>query len=127
MAETLPVDDGWADAVISNGVIDLCADELAVSGEIHRAREPGGWLQVADIADGRSVPPEARRDIDLWTGGIAGGLPRAGWQEVLEDVGFIDVQVGPAADTFGGAGGEGEARAYEVDGDALLAREPTSP
>ena len=67
-AETLPVDDGWADVVISNGVINLCADKRAVFGEIHRVLRPGGTLQFADIANGRPVPPEALRDIDLWTG-----------------------------------------------------------
>ena len=30
LAENLPVDDGWADVVISNGVINLCADKQAV-------------------------------------------------------------------------------------------------
>ncbi|MGI9051435.1 MAG: methyltransferase domain-containing protein, partial [Ilumatobacteraceae bacterium] len=29
LAEALPVDDGWADVVISNGVINLCADKRA--------------------------------------------------------------------------------------------------
>ncbi len=67
-AEELPVDDGWADAVISNGVINLCADKRAVFDEIHRVLKPGGVLQFADIANGRPVPPEALRDIDLWTG-----------------------------------------------------------
>ena len=68
LAEALPVDDGWADAVISNGVINLCADKRAVFAEIHRTLRPGGVLQFADIANGRPVPPEALRDIDLWTG-----------------------------------------------------------
>jgi arsenite methyltransferase len=68
LAESLPVPDGWADAVISNGVINLCADKRAVFTEIHRVLRPGGWLQFADIANGRPVPPEALRDIDLWTG-----------------------------------------------------------
>jgi SAM-dependent methyltransferase len=54
--------------VISNGVINLCADKGAVFAEIHRVLRPGGWLQFADIANGRPVPPEALRDIDLWTG-----------------------------------------------------------
>jgi SAM-dependent methyltransferase len=67
-AEALPVDDGWADVVISNGVINLCADKRAVFTEIHRVLRPGGVLQFADIANGRPVPPEALRDIDLWTG-----------------------------------------------------------
>jgi len=41
---------------------------------------------------------------------------------MLEDTGFVEVQVGPAADTFGGASGEDKARAYEVYGYAFLAR-----
>src|SRR5947209_11182339 len=68
LAEALPVGDGWADAVISNGVINLCADKKATFGEIWRVLRPGGWLQFADIANGRPVPSEALRDIDLWTG-----------------------------------------------------------
>jgi SAM-dependent methyltransferase len=68
LAEDLPIEDGWADAVISNGVINLCADKKAVFDEIHRVLKPGGWLQFADIANGRPVPGEALRDIDLWTG-----------------------------------------------------------
>jgi SAM-dependent methyltransferase len=67
-AERLPVDDHWADVVISNGVINLCADKQAVFAEIRRVLRPGGVLQFADIANGRPVPPEALRDIDLWTG-----------------------------------------------------------
>ena len=68
LAEALPVEDGWADVVISNGVINLCADKRAAFDEIRRVLRPGGVLQFADIANGRPVPPEALRDIDLWTG-----------------------------------------------------------
>ena len=68
LAEALPVDDHWADVVISNGVINLCADKGAVFAEIRRVLRPGGVLQFADIANGRPVPPEALRDVDLWTG-----------------------------------------------------------
>jgi arsenite methyltransferase len=68
LAEALPVPDGWADVVISNGVINLCADKQAVLAEIFRVLRPGGRLQFADIANGLPVPIEAMRDIDLWTG-----------------------------------------------------------
>jgi hypothetical protein len=43
---------------------------------------------------------------------------------MLEDSGFVDVQIGDPVDTFGGAGGEEKARAYEVYGYAFLARRP---
>lgn len=68
LAEALPVEDGWADVVISNGVINLCPDKRAVFEEIRRVLRPGGVLQFADIANGRPVPEEAMRQIDLWTG-----------------------------------------------------------
>lgn len=68
LLESMPVEDGWADVVISNGVINLCPDKRAAFNEIRRVLRPGGHLQFADIANGRPVPPEALRDIDLWTG-----------------------------------------------------------
>jgi hypothetical protein len=43
---------------------------------------------------------------------------------MLQDSGFTDVVTGPAVDTFGGAKGEGNARAFEVYGYAFLARKP---
>jgi arsenite methyltransferase len=68
LAEALPVADWWADVVLANGVVNLCADKRAVFAEIWRVLKPGGWLQFADIANGRPVPEAALRDIDLWTG-----------------------------------------------------------
>lgn len=65
-AEALPVGDGWADVVLSNGAINLCPDKRTVFAEIHRVLRPGGALQFADVANGNPVPPEALRDIDLW-------------------------------------------------------------
>ena len=68
LIEELPVEDGWADVVISNGVINLCADKLTIFGEVRRVLKSGGVFQFADIANSRPVPEEALRDIDLWTG-----------------------------------------------------------
>jgi len=67
LLEDIPVDDEWADSVISNGVINLCADKERVFGEIYRVLKPGGCLQFADIANGKPVPAAAVADIDLWT------------------------------------------------------------
>jgi SAM-dependent methyltransferase len=66
LSESLPVDDGWADVVIANGVINLVADKRQAFAEIWRVLRAGGVLQFADIANGLPVPEEAMRDIDLW-------------------------------------------------------------
>lgn len=65
--EEMPVEDNWADVVISNGVINLCADKRGIFSEIKRVMRPGGHLQFADIANGKPVPESAIRNIDLWT------------------------------------------------------------
>jgi len=67
-AEELPVDDGWADVVISNGVLNLMPDKTAVLGEMARVLKPGGRLQIGDILVQKAVPESAKRKIDLWTG-----------------------------------------------------------
>ena len=47
-AEDLPVPDGWADVVISNGVVNLCPDKAGAFAEMLRVLKPGclgrGWL-----------------------------------------------------------------------------------
>lgn len=66
--EALPVADGWADVIISNGVLNLMPDKAEALREIARVLKPGGRLQIADILVEKPVPISAKRKIDLWTG-----------------------------------------------------------
>ncbi len=66
--EELPVEDGWADVVISNGVLNLMPDKGAALEEMYRVLAPDGRLQIGDILVQKAVPEGAKRDIDLWTG-----------------------------------------------------------
>ncbi len=122
--EELPVDDAWADVVISNGVINLCADKAAVFAQAYRVLRPGGVIQFADIANGVPLPEHAVCSIDLWTGCIAGGKPVDEWRAILGAAGFIDISVGPAIDAFGGSGGEENARAFDVFAHVFSATKP---
>lgn len=67
-AESLPIRDGWADVVISNGVLNLMPDKAAALAEMARVLKPGGRLQIGDILVQKAVPESAKRRIDLWTG-----------------------------------------------------------
>ena len=68
LIESLPIEDGSVDLVISNGVIDLVPDKDAVLDEIDRVLRPGGRLQIADVVIHHEVSEDARKRIDLWTG-----------------------------------------------------------
>ncbi|HSJ54731.1 MAG TPA: methyltransferase domain-containing protein [Anaerolineae bacterium] len=67
-AEALPVSDGWADAVISNGVLNLLPDKAAALSEMARTLRSRGRLQIGDILVQKTVPESAKRDIALWSG-----------------------------------------------------------
>jgi hypothetical protein len=43
---------------------------------------------------------------------------------MLQDIGFVEVQIGAACDTFGQAGGEKKARLFEVYGYPFFAQKP---
>ena len=66
--EALPVGDGWADVVISNGVLNLMPDKDAALREMARVLKPGGRLQIGDILVQKPVPQDAKEDVSLWTG-----------------------------------------------------------
>ena len=68
LAESLPADDASIDVVISNGVINLCPDKMAVMAEVSRVLKPGGRLQIGDIVVHKEVPQSVKDDIDLWSG-----------------------------------------------------------
>lgn len=67
-ATAIPLPDGAADVVISNGVLNLVPEKDKAFREIYRVLRPGGRLQLADIALDVDLEPGARRNIDLWTG-----------------------------------------------------------
>ena len=67
-ATRLPIDDRSVDVVISNGVLNLVPEKQRAVAEIARILKPGGRVQMADIVIGETLPDDALRDLDLWTG-----------------------------------------------------------
>jgi SAM-dependent methyltransferase len=67
-AEALPVDDGIADVVISNGVFNLLPDKEPGLREVWRVLKPGGRFQLADVVVASELSEAIRGDIDLWSG-----------------------------------------------------------
>jgi arsenite methyltransferase len=61
-AEELPVPDGWADVVMSNGVLNLMPDKAAVLEEMVRVLKPDGRLQIGTFWSRKAYPraPNAR-------------------------------------------------------------------
>jgi arsenite methyltransferase len=71
-AEHLPLPDASVDVVTSNGVLNLVPDKRAAFAEIGRVLRPGGRLQIADVALGRSLSGDCLGNPKLWAECIVG-------------------------------------------------------
>jgi SAM-dependent methyltransferase len=93
--EHLPVADGEVDVVISNCVINLSPDKSQVFREAFRTLKPGGRFAVTDIVTDGPLPKSIEESLSAWYGCVAGALDRKEFVSLLDDVGFIDVQLEP--------------------------------
>ncbi len=122
--EALPVDDRWADVVVSNGVLNLIPDKAAALAEMYRVLRPGGRLQLVDIMLGRPVPEGSRQDVALWTGCIAGGLLGPQLEALAKGAGFEEIELIPGGDVFAGAPQASSASDFGTIGVGLRGRRP---
>lgn len=89
--EAIPLPDASVDVIISNCVINLSADKDRVLREAFRVLKPGGRFAVSDVVVLGEVPPEVRRNMELWAGCIAGALSTDDYEAKLRAAGFSDV------------------------------------
>ena len=93
--ENIPLPDGAVDVVISNCVINLSPDKRRVLREAYRVLKPGGRLAIADIVARGPISEDVRRDMELWTGCIAGALGDEEYRKLLLEAGFCGVEIEP--------------------------------
>jgi arsenite methyltransferase len=93
--ENVPLPDNSIDVIISNCVINLSPDKPRVLKEAFRVLKPGGRFAVADIVARGRIPEHIRRDMELWTGCIAGALEEDTYRSHLCDAGFEQIDFEP--------------------------------
>ena len=91
--EDIPLADASVDVVISNCVINLAADKDTVLGEAARVLRAGGRLAVADVIADPDMDEATRRDMEQWTGCIAGALTRDEYERALSAAGLVDIEM----------------------------------
>ncbi|MHB9023642.1 MAG: arsenite methyltransferase [Armatimonadota bacterium] len=90
--ESLPVESGTVDWVISNCVINLSPEKDKVFAEIARVLKPGGRMLVSDIVV-EELPECIRNSQALYCSCVAGAISEADYLAGLRAAGLADVAV----------------------------------
>ena len=93
--ENLPVADKTVDVIISNCVINLSPDKPRVFAEAYRVLRPGGRLAISDVVAFAELPEDARKDMGLYTGCLAGASLVSELEALLQKIGFDEIRVAP--------------------------------
>ncbi|HEY7228436.1 MAG TPA: arsenite methyltransferase [Nitrososphaeraceae archaeon] len=90
----IPIEDSSADVVISNCVINLTTDKVAVFKEVYRILKKGGKgrMVISDLVTSKEVQPDKINTGD-WCSCIDGALTRENYINAIQKAGFEDINV----------------------------------
>ena len=93
--EHLPVADASVDVIMSNCVINLAIDKVAVYREAFRVLKSGGRLAIADMVATEPLAESDKQDAALYAGCISGAVTIDEIKAMLTEIGFesIDIDV----------------------------------
>ena len=88
--DALDLEPGSFDVIVSNCVINLCMDKLAVLKGAYRLLKPGGELYFADVYCDRRLPDAVRADPLLYGECLGGALYWNDFLPMAKQAGFLD-------------------------------------
>jgi arsenite methyltransferase len=121
--EEVPLPDSTADAVISNGVINLTTDKTKVFREAARLLKPGGRLALSDIVTEVQLPETIVCNSTLWAACIGGAAQQDTYRQMIEAAGLrlVKAQDNPQYQ-FISDNAKGASKRFGVKSVSLLAR-----
>ncbi len=90
--DNLPVENNFADVVISNCVINLSKDKNRVFAEVFRVLKPSGRITICDIVLSRPVPDSWKKLIENYVGG-KWAVMKDEYLNYIKRAGFQGVQI----------------------------------
>lgn len=93
--EHLPIADNSADVIISNCVINLSPEKLAVFREAFRILKPGGRIAITDIVATAPLPQEFKDNAHFVSACLAGAATMGNIEGMLGEAGFQEIRVQP--------------------------------
>ena len=82
-----------ADVVVSNCVLNLVPDKLAVIKEIFRVLKPGGHFSISDIVLVGELPDALRKDAEMYAGCVSGAIQKEVYMEMIRLSGYKNITI----------------------------------
>jgi ubiquinone/menaquinone biosynthesis C-methylase UbiE len=123
--DAVPLPDGSADVVISNGVINLAIDKGAVFAESARLLKSGGRLAISDIVTELHLSESIVGNSTLWAACIGGAAQQDDYRKQIERAGLriVRVEHNPSY-TFISDNARAASRKFGVKSISVLAAKP---
>lgn len=91
--ENIPLDEGVADVVVSNCVLNLVPNKPKVIQEIYRVLKTGGHFSISDIVLVGELPKALKQDAEMYAGCVAGAVQKSDYIQHVKDAGFEEVEI----------------------------------
>jgi ubiquinone/menaquinone biosynthesis C-methylase UbiE len=91
--ENIPLDNDFADVVISNCVLNLVPDKAKAFNEIYRVLKPGAHFCVSDIVIKGELHSELKKSAEMYAGCVTGAVQQDEYLSLIEQAGFVNAEV----------------------------------
>ena len=91
--EAMPLEEDFADVVVSNCVLNLVPNKSKAFGEIYRVLKPGAHFCVSDIVLKGELHPELKKSAEMYAGCVAGAVQQDEYLEIIKKAGFTNSEI----------------------------------
>lgn len=91
--EHLPAADQSIDVIISNCVMNHCADKAAAFREAFRVLRPGGRLLVSDLVTRGNLPAPDTPGLEVWAEWLVAAVGKDEYLAAIQKAGFRDIRI----------------------------------
>jgi radical SAM superfamily enzyme YgiQ (UPF0313 family)/ubiquinone/menaquinone biosynthesis C-methylase UbiE/N-acetylglutamate synthase-like GNAT family acetyltransferase len=91
--EDIPLPANSVDLIISNCVVNLSTDKGKVLSEAFRVLKRGGRFAISDIVFLKKIPLQLKKNMEAWSGCIAGALEKSQYISKLKKAGFDNIRI----------------------------------
>ena len=91
--EDMPIENDYADVIVSNCVLNLVPDKKKAFSEIYRILKSGAHFCVSDVVIQGEMTEELKKSAELYAGCVSGALDQNDYLNIIREAGFTNIEI----------------------------------